>query len=129
MDFDIIQEWLLTSLSQKSSVEKINYRINKSIDIVPNKIQYKGTIATFAILYYWINSDINTASSIVESFKDYEFLKLKKYKSTRVFFIYAKLLIKFRIENPLLYQCDKNMKKLYILGESHSLSLANLSLK
>lgn len=130
MDFNLIMEWMELSISHNDELKTIKDKINKALKLVPETIEYKGSIIIFALIYYWQKSDMQNIETITNLFSSYLECKHETKPWLKSFFIFTNTLYNFRVTNPSYYQLDQKEKyeNIFIIGESHSLTLSNLPL-
>lgn len=128
MDFNLIIEWLLLSISHYSSDVNIKEKINYALKTVPDQLEYKGAIVSFALIYYWQREDMFNIEKITNIFSAYLNTEPKYFPWIKSFFIFINLLYNYRVNKTTIYNLEENIQyeDLFILGESHCLTLSNL---
>lgn len=130
VDLSALQAWLGLACSIPQGWPGMAERAQHAINLVPRSLIIQGTVAAYALITAWIRGDQERAQALVDRF--FEYLKLPKspqIRNTQVFFLYAGKLCAFRRDNPSFYyaaSAEKPAATLVALGESHSLSLANV---
>ena len=122
-------DWLTISLSIPQGQEYFIQRINHAMQSTPNTITIRGTIASYAFIFFWINAKYIQAYNTVKDFQEYKNLpKDELIKMPQIFFSYMPYLCTHWQNNRSIYDNKlPNYKELNAFGESHSLSLSNIN--
>ena len=126
-----LQIWLQTALSLPQGREYFSQRIIQALNSIPRTILLHGTIVSYALIYYWQEDNITKLHSLLQSYFDYQKIEISSaIKVNRIFTKYIHILHIFRHQHKELYENNSIINKyLYIFGESHSLSLANINIQ
>jgi len=120
--------WLSYFISFPENGINIFNKIEELFKFLPATLYIRGSVVTYALIYSWITNNINQINNIIKHFKEYDKLPVDDFiKNNKIFFRYVLRLSISRNENTNLYKNNKISKPLYVLGESHSLSLSNLN--
>ncbi len=128
-----LRSWLTLSISMPQGLAAHGERAQFAINLVPDSLPIQGTVAGYAMISAWNRGDYQQAHAIVQRFHPY--LKLPKtdlVRNTQIFFAYAGKLCLHWQANPQLYQRPTGpshpapLQALVAVGESHSMTLANL---
>ena len=115
--------------SMLSSIFQILNNIPSSLKILQKyiKLQNADEIHTSLAIYAWIDGDIEKSITHLKKIKKYNFNE--NSQTDRFIIAYKSFLIdlnRYKNQNNSLYSLDKTLKKLYVIGDSHSLSYSNL---
>ncbi len=128
-----LRSWLTLSISMPQGLAAHGERAQFAINLVPDSLPIQGTVAGYAMISAWNRGDYQQAHAIVQRFHPY--LKLPKtdlVRNTQIFFAYAGKLCLHWQAHPQLYQRPTGpshpapLPALVAVGESHSMTLANL---
>ena len=130
---DII-DWLELAISIPQGKGSFIQRLDYILKNVPDSLAIKGTIVSFWLLFLWIEGDYKNAESIISKFHKYILLEeAKNIKNMQKFFRYLIQLFLIEQSNSNCYLNSKSIINTYtdliVIGDSHSLSLANLHFK
>lgn len=128
LDANELNVWLEISLCHRSGREYLPARVKHAIQNTPPQSRLQSALATYVIIWFWMEDRMGDAKQVLENHRTYATLPLSTLdKNTRIYFNYMRSLISHREEHGRLYQqeCDG---ELHAIGESHSLTLANLTL-
>lgn len=129
MNLQTIQEWLSLSLSLPQGNTYFIQRINHALNIVPDTIVAKGCVLSYAAIYYWIRRDYVSIYNLAINVKSfYEERQHRIVRNSQVFLNYIVQLCRVWQNNKELYNDGGKNKTLYVVGESHSLSLCNIKI-
>lgn len=130
VDLSVLKAWLGLACSIPQGWAGIVERIQHAINLVPQNLNIQGTVACVALIVAWLRDDLVRADVIAKRFIDY--LKLPKSTAISTFqilFLYGCQLSHFRQTSPENYfppVAGRAVAPLVALGESHSMTLANL---
>lgn len=127
IDKPLIIAWLSLSLSNIDTWHETPERVSIAESIVPINLRTSGQFASYLLIYYWINGRYAEVYNLVKKY--YEFLKMEDSfddRLQRIFFRYVLLLATSWQSNKAQYQYEDDLQQLYVIGESHSLSVSNM---
>ena len=128
LDINSINRWLALSISLPQAKEYYLQRVDFAVKLVPNSLFVQGTIASYAIIFAWLSGDYKLAYNIAKQYHSYQ--QLPKNNFTKNAIIFFSYIIRLCIEwqNSInIYDKSENDSKLFVYGESHNLSLANVN--
>lgn len=115
------------SLPRRKKDDLLLAQIESILNAAPDSLAIKGSIATFMLMLYWMQGLIGGAYDIYSKYHEYNYLPKTPYtKPTQVFFNYILALCQAWQNNRDIYLDRTYDKELHVLGESHSLSPANV---
>lgn len=130
VDLSVLQTWLSLACSTPQGWAGMPERTQHAINLVPRSLSIQGSVAAYALIVAWLAGDIAQCVDIFNRFSAY--LKLPKtplIRSTQIFLYYSGSLAHFRQQHPESYlpsTTGSAAAPLVALGESHSMTLANL---
>jgi hypothetical protein len=128
IDRDIIFLWLSLSLSCPKGKLNFEKRFQYALSMVPEDFKLQSAVAACGLIYYWTEKDIEAAHALVARFHK-SMHNVSEYKELMTFFTYIVRLFSVWQDTKNLYGKADNKTVLYVIGESHSLSLSNLNLE
>lgn len=128
IDYGMLNDWLALSISSSNTEDSTENRVLHALSIVPNNPVNEAAVATIALIRYWVEQKDVHAYNLISKYEFFKDTSQEDSRNLRVFFLYILLLFVHRQENIATYasSIDANCEKLYVIGESHSLSPSNL---
>lgn len=128
LDINMLNRWLglSTLLPQaiNSHLDRLNYAYSNST----NNLSIKGMIASYLMIYYFKKGDYNAVYSLGKKHESFANMKVSgALKNSKVYFNYVVRLCYEWQKNKQYFKV--NSKKLYVFGESHSLSFSNVDIE
>ena len=125
--------WLTTCVSTSHGLNGIDERIDKVIECSPPNSLVISSFATFGFIAAWVNRDLVKCHFYFERAADFigESNISEELRNIAVFYRYLRLLCvewQHKRENYVKQGAGVQGLKLFVVGESHSLSPANLVL-
>ena len=131
LDLDIIFAWLSISISYEGGHESLLNRAEYALDFAPSEQAAKAAISSYILIHHWIKADIQKAYDIAEAnyavlYSDFE----PRFRHSLNFLLYIIRLCICRQKFKSWYEPATNaVKKVFVIGESHSLCLTGLTLQ
>lgn len=131
LDLDIIFTWLSISISYESGHQSFLNRAEYALEFVPEDKTIRASISSYILIHHWLEADIQKAYDIArDNYAAMYTEPVPQFKSAINFLRYIIRLCAFRQNNMSLYQGrNTENRKMYVIGESHSLCLTGLTLK
>jgi hypothetical protein len=131
IDLISINNYLSTLISMPQTKEPFFKTADFIMNIVPNVLTMKGTVSSYMLIELWKNGQYTEAYNIIKKYHEYKNLPDSKLtKNSKVFFIYVLYLcVHWQHHREIYDEKLLNSSELYVLGESHSLSLSNINFK
>ncbi|MGJ0319217.1 hypothetical protein NG767_10785 [Aliarcobacter cryaerophilus] len=127
LDIDSVNTWLSIGISLPQARQYYKQRVKLAMSLVSGSLSIQASIASFAIIFAWIEGNYELAYNIIRQYKEFRLENNKFTKMNHIFFTYIlRLYIEWQ-NNKETYQKVANTKELYVYGESHSLSLSNVN--
>ncbi len=127
MDRPSLERWISISLSHPAAQSSVLSRINHAIALVPDNFRTKASLASNALIYFWINGAFPNAYEVVKRFHTFQTMtETKDDRNAQIFFRYVLSLCAFWQYNQGLYDAYGPDARLHVIGESHALSPANV---
>ncbi len=130
LDINSINTWLMMAVSIPQGAEYLIKRVEFSLSLTPHSLFIQGTLASYALIDSYKKGNYALAYNLVQKYIEYMKLPANDFiRNPQIFFNYIlKLCIHWQ-HNKAIYNTNQNSKKLYVFGESHSLSLSNISIE
>lgn len=125
-DYASINQWLAISISHPSTEASTIARAFHILSIIPNNLSIEAAISTIVLIRFWIEGKNIEAYNLISKYSFFKDLTEESNKSLRIFFVYILLLFINWQNNKKIYD-EIEGEDLFVIGESHSLSLARLS--
>ncbi|MDB9789331.1 hypothetical protein OAB86_02415 [Gammaproteobacteria bacterium] len=131
LDLDIIFTWLSISISYESGHQSFLNRAEYALDFSPKDKTIRASISSYILIHHWLEADIQKAYDIArDNYPAMYTEPVPQFRSAINFLKYIIRLCAFRQNNISLYQgLNTENRKIYVIGESHSLCLTGLTLK
>lgn len=136
MDRPTIKRWLFQSLSNEKTRSEIPRRIDNAITVcksanLSSAERIFAGFASFRLIYEWIECNYKNCYAIISANRIFlqnlnDDNKLNSDRNEEIFFNYVFKLCLHWQSNKNLYATDGNEWTLYVIGESHSMALANI---
>jgi hypothetical protein len=128
-DITTLQRWLTLAVSLPEGRKSLLKRVNAAQAIAPDDPMTQGILASYGLIAHWLNGDMQAAYDVVARHHEVQHLPVNDLtKNAQIFFRYVLSLCVAWQHNPGLYQTAPALPGLHILGESHSLSIANVGI-
>ena len=122
-----MMQWLTLAISYPLTQNNLDHTFKQVIAIFGGEPVLRGAIAAFELIDAWRTKKYERAIKIAN--EHHEFLKIPLKPLTArmsIFFNFVVQLLKVKQKKEVLYLLNQEVKPLAVIGESHSLSSANL---
>lgn len=127
LDMPLIRYWfgIMNSFGPDFRLNFLYEKIETFLELVKDDPRSSGEIAAYSLIGCWLDGKYNLAHNILSRYHYFHQLPEKKeYSAAQIFMRYILALLIYWQNNRLLFA--KGEVKRLVIGESHSLSLANL---
>jgi hypothetical protein len=122
IDKPIIKEWLNLAVSNYDSQINFTGYINLAKKVSPETKSYNLIIASFYLIYLWINRELSEMHKIYEANSNHIEEASIEDKMQVIFYKYILNLCISWQKNKEMYLNKNNLNELVVIGESHCLS-------
>lgn len=128
-DIKSISYDLSTLLASNKFFQKFELYIVYLIKTIPKSIVLHGTILSFYLIYLWLNRKFDLFANSLKNLESYSTIEsIEPIKNIKVFYRYLLSLGRFQLKHSFLYETSDNVSKtIFVIGESHSLTLTGLN--
>jgi hypothetical protein len=136
IDMTSIQKWLVLSTSLPQGLAGLDKRVAFAMQCAPDDLISQGTLASYGLIGTWLKGEIKQSYEWVKTYHAYQDLPTTEInKNAQIFFRYVLSLCVAWQHNGNLFEHDplvaqhQGYAPLWVLGESHSLTLSHLKLQ
>ena len=124
MDAGQLGRWLSLTMTFAEAQQQAEQRLHFAFTKIPKTISQQGQIASYLLVYYWLQGRIKDAYQIVSTYHHFNKIEISEnFRPAQVFFNYILNLCVHWQENQAIYHEIDN--KIAVIGESHSQSPHN----